>query len=276
MRFLRLNASSLFPPGIGIFTDSQTSVRMIRKGILPPLPYWSIVNDIRSTISFFRNRGSMVTIDWIPRSSGTPHHVMADRMAKTAALREYTGRNNDPLTPLSLARQQIARAIDNQSTKWFQSSKRATHFRTITGGKLPIDTTRLLAINSAPRRVQIAWTRLRIGNATTNASLYHMGFSPDPACSNCPLIRDSVSHRILDCPAYSSPRANLQSTLSSINLHLTLNVVVGLDVRQSEIPVVLPAILRFLWESHLANLFCLRRRPTTLPYITPPLNTQND
>ncbi len=267
-RFLLLHRNS-HTPSITIFTDSQTAVLAVRLGITPPETYWAITSLIRKNIRNLRDSRTQVIVDWIPKRSANPLHSEADALARTAASRTfYPNQSRDPPTPYALIHLHIAITLSTQSEIWFTTSKKSSFLRRISGGKVPVPTNKLLTKVGAPRRVVIAFSRLRIGNPTTNATLFYAGHLDSPSCDHCISVKDSATHRLLECPAYHTHRQPLISFVETLALPFSLETIIGFHkIPNDKLIEALSILFNYLWNSRLANLFCLKLRPTALPYV---------
>jgi len=242
-----------------LFADCQQAVVMARSGQCGPSgAYWEMVKEIECSKRDLRQHNHTVNIRWIPGHTANPQNNLADQLAKKAALLSATLPSAHPdiqrvKRPFLLARSFVRRRLNYwKGVTWLQSSKgRQLH-------ALHRDPAQGQPKNqvSLPRSIQVAISRLRIGNAITNRSRYQMGLANSPDCSHCPGTIDTPEHRIIHCPKYKVNRCSLVARCSSFQLSpLTMQGLLAPEGTTKEKKGVTSALVTFLEKTNLLDLF---------------------
>ena len=156
--------------------------------------------------------GIRLTLRWVPGHAGVEGNERADTAAKEAA----GGRSGAPRAlpkglrktlPLSAsrARQNFKHVLQEKAKQEWQESRRGRRMAEV-DRRLPSKTyTRL--VSSLPRRHANLLFQLRTGHVPLYRHLERIGKVLTATCPACEEAQESVSHYLLDCPAYSLHRA---------------------------------------------------------------------
>ena len=264
LRALILFSASAKPPlcsGVTVLADCQQAVLLAQHPDPPAPDYWSLMNKIGEETRKIQSEGWDVIFDWIPGHVGFWMNEMADSLA-----RQFL---SDPSLPrfllppsLSTAKRFSSARLDQWVAQmWWDNycdEHENTQSRLGRNQKLlsrPPIIIRILPPATSTRTRSVIY-RLLLGAATTNRVMFHCHRSPTKDCSHCPGTRDSVEHRICDCPGHQDARLELSAVLEPLDLPLTMDTLLRLEgVSHAHLLRVTQAFIRFLECSHLTKLF---------------------
>ncbi len=255
-------ADSSAPHKVTVLSDCQQAVRLARYGDLGVgRSYWSYLDNINNLKGALRGANHKVMIDWIPGHTGCHLNAMADALAKTAATQSIGSIGSADCTtsfqrPFLLAKSFVRRRLNAWKAKVWLTSTKGRHlfeFHKNPNQHQPKNQ------RSLPRWAQVAFSRLRIGNATTNHSLSLVGKSDSANCENCESILDSPEHRVLSCPKYTSARRILTSSCGlSHPSELTMIGLLAPQGPTTQKQNTTAAFMLFLEKTNLRELFIWR------------------
>ena len=104
--------------------------------------------------------------------------------------------------------------------------------------------------NQCSRHREVLLARLRLGHTYLTHKYL---LSPDkivPHCDTCS-VRLTVRHIFLDCPKFQRFRRSIMKFVSSLQLPLSLSVLLGDDH-----PILLKLVFKFLDDAELSDLIC--------------------
>ncbi len=250
------------PHRITILSDCQQAVRLARRGDLGlDRSYWSHESDIKTLKEGIREGDHQVSIDWIPGHTECQHNNLADSLAKRAAstsLSQHGLGDTDTKfrRPFLLAKSFVRRRLDAWKTKIWLTSRRGRQLFELNPNP---NQAQPKEQRSLTRWAQVAISRLRIGNATTNQSLFLVGKSVSRDCDHCEGQTDSPEHRLLGCPSYSPARAKLATACGlSHSRDLCMTGLLAPQGPAAHKSRVAKALMRFLDETNLRELFIWR------------------
>ncbi|XP_072041273.1 uncharacterized protein [Amphiura filiformis] len=216
------DAKSKPETNIIIHTDSQGAIDNIRK---PYRDNIALNKDIQTDL---QNSNKHFIINWIPSHIGIPGNEDADAAAKAGTAKSQT----DSIIPPSRrqARSSIHAIAHQRWQDQIQSSQStAVHWRF----SLPNTTGAAAALNTLPRRTQIAINSLRV-----KANSSRMVFDKNKTCAYCDQdITCQCIHDLTECPRTSKLRQNLLEHLKPANhvsdkQHLAINIISSQTLRQ--------------------------------------------
>ena len=201
--------------------------------------YWSARQEIHALKSHLRSSGIRVRFDWIPGHIGHPSNDFVDASAKAAASRSrrHISPELPALIPASVVHFFINTRTRHASNLLTLSSNRCKTLFRLTHDSLPHNNSTIYKSLSTPRFLQVAIDRFTVGDHFFNDRLHHLDPLISSTCTHCP-ARDSLQHRLLECPHYALPRSRHVNFVKSIPaLHfspISLRLILG----QTSIPAI--------------------------------------
>ena len=262
-----------YTTSIVILSDCQSAVLASRQPVLNDTDspdYWSIRATIRNLKLHLRARGVRVRFDWIPGHTGFAPNDRVDSSSKAAAARSRRQLHPDLPAPIPAP---VANFFITTRTKAISdtlnmSSRTCKSLFRSTDNQKPQNNAPIYKTLHIPRRIQVAIDRLTIGDHLLNNRLHKLDPLISPNCSHCPSL-DSVHHRLLDCPHYTTQRNNHISIIHNIpllrNTPVTLRHFLGqADISIAHRTTIIHSLCSYLKASDLVTK---PRQDTTL---TPP------
>ncbi len=257
---LTRNLYGSHPTTVTIISDCQQAITHAKKSHTETTgAYWHQAKVISNVKAILRARQHTVRFCWIPGHTGLANNDLADSKAREAALTSLSLHSAHDLVcqverPFLLARSFVKRRLENwKLLKWTHSNK-GRHLYQFQSNPSQGQPGHHMTLQ---RRTQVALSRLRIGNATTNLILWKMGKVSSANCDKCNTEIDSPGHRILRCPAYLAYRNKLVGRIpagSSLSLETLLSPSGPTAVKTA----TTSAFVAFLESSKLLDLFIWR------------------
>jgi ribonuclease HI len=209
-RALEFALSFLERDEVYIFCDSQAAIRKVEKGY----SYYSL--QARSTIRRLASR-SLVYLYWVPSHVGVLGNETADRLAKLGLTKNPQPR--DIFVSIShLRRLSKAKGPIEWRTLWETEAARegrarglGNHFQRVCQGSLNFKPT--VYTLALPRRLQSAYTQLKLGIGYLEAYQRLIGNSGDEECKKCCSGKQTTTHLVLKCKAYTQERRDAWKAL---------------------------------------------------------------
>ena len=201
-----------------ILTDSQAALKMICT--TSSSEYDTIIYKIKKLLLDL-NYLNDVHLIWVKAHVGIKGNEVVDKAAKHALL-------NDRTELFDLYPSEYSSILKESVIQyWFEYWQ----FTTNLSGKglflrrIKMRITKESITKSLNRRQQVAFHRLRIGHAGVAEYLHRFNMSDEEYCSNreCggECIVESISHFLLECPAYNIPRTIMRDKLQNIGIRIT-------------------------------------------------------
>ena len=104
------------------------------------------------------------------------------------------------------------------------------------------------------RRMNIIWSRIRLGCSSLKGQLYRMHIIDDPNCS-CGYFIEDAEHYFLGCPLYQRQRLPLLDTFHRLGIHPSVNVMLhgSEKLDDSENTIVIQSVFDFIKNSNRFN-----------------------
>ena len=171
---------------IRILTDSRSGLQLLQRG--PAGQVTALATDIWRQLHSLGDRGTAVTLQWVPGHSGLDGNEEADRLAGEAAIA------HQPEVPIDLATAKSA--IGRRVRMMVDARARASHPH-------PAPTP---GHNDLSRWEACALSQMRTGTSPLTRDVAHrLGLAADAACPACG-EPDSAAHLLTACPAYEAAR----------------------------------------------------------------------
>ena len=171
---------------IRILTDSRSGLQLLQRG--PAGQVTALATDIWRQLHSLGDRGTAVTLQWVPGHSGLDGNEEADRLAGEAAIA------HQPEVPIDLATAKSA--IGRRVGMMVDARARASHPH-------PAPTP---GHNDLSRWEACALSQMRTGTSPLTRDVAHrLGLAADAACPACG-EPDSAAHLLTACPAYEAAR----------------------------------------------------------------------
>jgi ribonuclease HI len=245
---------------IHIFTDSQYAATVTELGYIPhSTTYWHTIKRITALRRSLSRISVHTSTHWTPGHCDFQPNDLADSQANGAALHSTQQRFPSPVPiPYQLAKSEIAKRTAAIWDKWWRLSTSmaevAHQTHPTASWKLP-----LKLLSDIPRKLQVAFTRVSIGNAPTNNIVAPLN-NTSAQCDHCPAT-DSTKHRLFLCAHYTAQRNILQhdtgmhvlSYSSLFNLQAIPN-----SARSNHIST----ILKFITSTDLESVFVRTNIPS--------------
>jgi ribonuclease HI len=252
-----LLVTSINPPPppqstIHIFSDSQYAATVSESGYIPhSSSYWLTIKHISALQLALSRKGVRTHTHWTPGHCGFQPNTLADTQANKAAHRASHLSFPSPVPiPYQLTKTAIAKRIATIWDTWWSNSHSMAHVAHQTHPRaswcFP-----LTLFRNVPRKLQVAFSRISLGNAPTNNIVAPL-LNISSQCDHCPTT-DSTKHRLFACPHYQPQRDLLRTQTSSIwQDYSALNLR---SLPATARPVHLTAILNFLSTTDLESTF---------------------
>ena len=174
-----------------ILTDSLSAIQALQN-----LSFSSHFLVSWITMSFLPNMPSKFTLEWIPSHVGILGNEKADNLANKS-------RSLSRLTKLPMSREEMKNHINRiylevWKNMWSNTDQSLTCFKPY------IDET---AFSDAPRPLQVALTRMRLG-VTQLSHGHHFRGTPKKLCGTCN-TDFSPRHLLIDCPEFTQYRREI-------------------------------------------------------------------
>ena len=101
------------------------------------------------------------------------------------------------------------------------------------------------------RKLNIIWSRIRLGCSSLNAQLYVMNIVNDPTCA-CGYNYEDANLFFFTCPLYNRKRQALTEAFSRFNIHLDLHVILhgSDDLNDHDNKIIIQCVLDYIQDSN--------------------------
>jgi ribonuclease HI len=238
-------------PMVVILSDCQEAIHLTQDENRKTI-YEHCKENINEKMGELELLGVKVAIDWVPGHSNTAGNEIADGIAKRSLRRARTDDIKNVYEVPKEATKQSVKAIMN--TVWQRWWNRWDHTRSYAVMKEVGKASPLRHSGEVTRREMTVLTRLRVGNATNNASLHKTKRFATPECQ-CGTT-DSTEHRMFECSQYKKQRRELYETMDEHNIeHNIYDLMKFENKTASEATEIITAILKYLNDTNLTTLF---------------------
>lgn len=198
-----------------IFCDSQAALRKVENGY----SYYAL--QARSRIERIATR-SRVYLYWVPSHVGVLGNETADRLAKLGLTKKP--RPRDIFVSISHLRR-LAKAKDPIEWKalWEAEVERGdrarglgSHYQRVCQGLLDFRPRPAVHALALPRRLQSAYTQLKLGIGYLLAYQRLIGNAAEDECRRCYSGRQTTTHLVLKCTAYTLERREAWKALRGL------------------------------------------------------------
>lgn len=241
-----------------ILTDNQTAVTTAQSPSgIDSIPS-SVLEEIRHSKNCLTQMGVQICLDWIPAHTTSPLNGLADKHSKLAAEQSRTNPRTARYEPVSYAtaKRSASTRLREAHMKWWAAQ--SDHARDLKAVHPKLSAPRIYkGFAKIKRRTQCCIDRIRIGAATTKASLhkFRSRLVTDDRCEKCQ-AQDSVEHRVVHCPHYQALRVKLQAKLRDLGQPFSVQTLFnfcGLNLKNLQRRI--QAIAEFLEETKLTEVF---------------------
>jgi ribonuclease HI len=208
------------PYNLYIFSDSQAAIHRLESG------FGFYAQKARALIKALASQKTTIEVHWVPSHKGVIGNEIADRQAKAGLL--ATPLRKDLYTSVSHLQRRLREAcITAWKANWASEEDRGLrakglgkHYRRVCQEGLTFSIKKP-TIPELPRRHQSAYIQLKTGIGYLRAYQALIGNAEDYRCSRCSSRdRQTTTHLILHCKAYSTERKALRKALKGLPLSL--------------------------------------------------------
>ena len=197
---------------ISVSTDSQSSLSFLNSSDTPQSPYL-FKNYWRCAFDFHARTGIRLQYGFVRGHSGIVGNEMADKEANDGRLVAERGEMADNDVSFESSKSILKKRLLSGSY-----GETSDHLEEALGGEGYKK--RKLAIGLLERNDEVTILQLISGKCSITADhLHRIGVSPAPTCPGCWEVDDSISHLLLNCPAYHSNR------MFAFGDNITLNIL---------------------------------------------------
>ena len=188
-----------------IFCDSQSVVGILTLG-WKDTSYKDVVSDIKKGMNILKQKDIPMQIDWTPGHSAIAGNVIADHLAKEAAMEAETFTDDRKFTSLADVKMASKKyVISLWQKRWDNSDKGRTYHSYFP----KVDATRLFDNPTRTAFSQIL--QLQTGYSQLNDYRNKLGLSKTNQC-DCGQV-ETTEHYLIECPLQGLPRNRMAMVL---------------------------------------------------------------
>ncbi len=257
------------PPCLAIMTNSIYCIKAIMRHNGKTKRDWWVLTKIQESITAIISKGGKIWIASIHHDLVSHQLKQVSELAKKASL--LPPHQTHTISHNQEAKHRLEEASNNLWQRWWDNhTKSGQKYKAlqplVVCPPLPHHNNKGLVFD---REAQVLISRIRLGNCSHNRHLCLLGLIASAECDQCQ-ARDSAEHRIVHCPGYTLHRATLESTLEKWDSKLTPQGLPQDTGRQDTNVMAYVALVKFLKDTTLNNLFIWRPgSPTPIPAAFP-------
>ena len=193
LAYLKDDAVDPIPREVRICTDSQSALGRLKEG--PAAQRDALADSVWTRLHELTDRGTRLTLQWVPGHAGLPGNELADEVARAAA---DLDQDRAPVD-LQSVRSRLRRHAHRE---WVERVQQTRYFREV-GPRRATPGERF----GLSRRDCVETSRLRTGHSTLLAGYRHrIGQQNSPTCPECEEEEETLIHLLNDCPARAQLR----------------------------------------------------------------------
>ena len=178
---------------VRICTDSQSALTRLREG--PAAQTDALADRVWRRLRGLADRGTHVTLQWVPGHAGLPGNELADEVARAAAELDQ----DEAPVDLKSAKSRLRRHAHGE----WEERLRPTRYYEEVGPRRATPGERA----GLSRQESVEAARLRTGHSTILAGYRHrIGLQAAPTCPECEQEPETMTHLLTDCPARAGLR----------------------------------------------------------------------